>query len=73
MRTISLRQFRDSIPELNEPVIVQRRDKNGDFQKLGHWIPAIVTGDAPDGVIMKSSEFDRSFNTRPFRPVPKGK
>ena len=39
MRTISLRQFRDNIADIAEPVEVQRRDKAGSFQVLGHWTP----------------------------------
>lgn len=39
MRTISLRQFRDNIGDIAEPVEVQRRDKGGNFQVLGRWTP----------------------------------
>lgn len=39
MKSISLRQFRDSIAALTEPVTVLRRDGAGNFQVLGEWHP----------------------------------
>ena len=46
MKTISLRQFRDAIPDQSEPVIVQRRDKaTGEQVTLGTWTPAIPYAD----------------------------
>ena len=46
MKTISLRQFRDAIPDQSEPVIVQRRDKATREQvTLGTWTPAIPYAD----------------------------
>lgn len=49
MRTISLRQFRDSIAKLDEPVEVARRDGAGNLQIIGRWEPSIldVPGSTP--------------------------
>ena len=42
MRAISLRQFRDHIADIGEPVQVQRRDKTGTFHVLGVWQPFLL-------------------------------
>lgn len=39
MRTISLRQFRDSIGDWTEPIAVQRRNSDGSYELLGEWRP----------------------------------
>lgn len=40
MKTISLRQFRDSVADLTEPVLVSKRDPNGGgYLPLGEWWP----------------------------------
>ena len=39
MKTISLRQFRDSIQELAEPVAVVKRNGDGTMIVLGAWSP----------------------------------
>jgi len=43
MRTISLRKFRDSIPEVGEAIQVSRRDSDGNYQILGVWQPSVVS------------------------------
>lgn len=49
MKTISLRQFRDSVADITEPVAVVRRNKDGSITALGAWAPqrhpAFVTAD----------------------------
>jgi len=40
MKTISLHQFRESVASLDEPVQVQRRDGQGNYQVLGTWTPS---------------------------------
>ena len=67
MKTISLRQFRDSIASLEEPVQVNRRDPDGAFVTLGSWYP--VQAGVP---VMVGEVTQPRFNTRPFSPAPKG-
>jgi hypothetical protein len=45
MNQISLRQFRERIGDLREPVEVSRRDVQGNIQILGYWTPYMT--DAP--------------------------
>lgn len=52
MRLISLRKFRDSIAQIEEPVEVARRDPSGTIQIIGVWTPGIADLSSPrDGLI----------------------
>lgn len=77
MRTISLRAFRDSIADQTEPVIVQRRDKAGNYQVIGEWRPLFVRqrveqearGEAPVlGFV--DSDPNQPLDRKPMRNVP---
>lgn len=41
MKTISLRQFRDTVGSLTEPVQVVKRE-NGELVTLGQWSPTVL-------------------------------
>jgi hypothetical protein len=72
MRTISLRQFRDSIGDWAEPVIVQRRTADGSFEVLGEWHPNFVQPPSVGELAPKDGPLVvERFSTRPFTPVPK--
>lgn len=56
MRTISLRSFKNSIPDFTEQVTVQRRTASGDIETLGIWSPSSAS----------------KIVDRPATPAPKG-
>lgn len=69
MKTISLRQFRDAIPDQSEPVIVQRRDKaTGEQVTLGTWTPAIPYADT--WTTSTSGAPDTTFSITPRKREP---
>jgi hypothetical protein len=82
MQTISLRKFRDSIPELGQPTEVVRREPDGTLRTLGTWTPAVV-GHDPSAAVLESvvgnpnplrkiAEAEVRFNSQPFTgPIPK--
>ena len=74
MRTISLRQFRDTIADLDEPVTVQRRDTAGNYQIIGEWHP--LSGGLPAAIyhsdgVEHPTEANVVAIARRFTPVPK--
>ena len=71
MKTISLRQFRDAIPDQSEPVIVQRRDKATREQvTLGTWTPAIPYADTWGGPVSGPGVPPSEYVVVPFTPAP---
>jgi hypothetical protein len=77
VRTISLRQFRDTIGDLQEPVQIVKRQPDGSIWTIGEYHPistatdnraldAIRPGEPPS-----TTTASAGFSTRPFTPVPK--
>lgn len=63
MKTISLRQFRDSVADLTEPVVVQRRDADGVFHVLGEWRP-ITDGAAKRAAYIDVPDFGQQLASK---------
>lgn len=69
MRQISLRKFKNEVPDLDEVVEVSRRDPFGNIQVLGFWTPYMTAAPGavklaepdPDGrVIVKPRAFSKA-------------
>jgi hypothetical protein len=71
MRTISARQFRDTLQDILEPVEVVLRMGDGTMRRLGTWTPAQRPEQFVANAGFVTEPSDHKFNSRPFTPVPK--
>ncbi len=71
MRTISARQFRDTLPEIIEPVEVVLRTGDGTMRRLGTWYPAVEAGpEANAGFVSRSSSALAALGATPTSGEP---